>query len=61
MAQIPDWLNRDTIQLTLIVLITLGIHYYFITQRFQAGIDQEIAKMQFEEKQAAEAAASIEQ
>ena len=49
MAQIPEWFNRELIQMSLIVLVTLGIHYYFITQRFQTGIDEEIAKMEAEE------------
>ena len=49
MATIPEWINRETIQLTLIVLITALIHYFFITQRLQAGIDEEIAKMEEEE------------
>ena len=49
MAQIPEWFNRELIQMSLIVLVTLGIHYYFIIQRFQAGIDEEIAKMEAEE------------
>ena len=51
MATIPEWINRETIQLTLIVLITALIHYFFITQRLQAGIDEEIAKMEEEELQ----------
>ena len=49
MATVPEWINRETIQLTLIVLITALIHYFFITQRLQAGIDEEIAKMEEEE------------
>ena len=49
MATVPEWINRETIQLTFIVLITALIHYFFITQRLQAGIDEEIAKMEEEE------------
>ena len=30
---IPAWLNRETIQMVLIVLVTAGFHYYFITNR----------------------------
>ena len=51
MATVPEWINRDSIQLTLIVLITAMIHYFFISQRIQAGIDEEIAKMEEEELQ----------
>ena len=51
MATVPEWINRDSIQLTLIVLITALIHYFFISQRIQAGIDEEITKMEEEELQ----------
>ena len=30
---IPQWLNRETIQMVVIVIITFGVHYYFITNR----------------------------
>ena len=49
MASIPEWINRDTIQLTLIVLITMGIHYYFITSKIQESVDASIAEMEAEE------------
>ena len=49
MAQIPEWINRETIQLTLIVLITMGFHYYFITSKIQEKVDATIAEMEAEE------------
>ena len=30
---IPAWLNRETVQLVLMVAVTLGVHYYFISSR----------------------------
>ena len=30
---IPQWFNRETIQMVVIVMITFGVHYYFITNR----------------------------
>ena len=30
---IPDWLNRETIQMFLIMAVALGVHYYFISNR----------------------------
>ena len=30
---IPTWINRETIQMGLVVLVTFGFHYYFITNR----------------------------
>ena len=30
---IPQWFNRETIQMVVIVIITFGVHYYFITNR----------------------------
>ena len=39
---IPTWLNRDSIQMFLIVVITFVVHYYFITHR--------LANLQAEEK-----------
>ena len=47
--RIPEWLNRETVQLTLIVLITMGLHYYFINTRIQATVDETIAEMEAEE------------
>lgn len=49
MAQIPEWLNRENIQLVLIVLVTMGIHYYFINSRLQAQVDETIAQMEAED------------
>ena len=49
MARIPEWINRETIQLTLIVLITMGFHYFFISSRIQAQVDETIAEMDAEE------------
>ena len=56
--QIPDWLNRETVQLTLIVLITMGVHYYFINARMAAKVDETIAQMEAEEAAAANAPSS---
>lgn len=53
MAQIPEWFNRENIQLTLIVLVTMGIHYYFISSRIQSQVDETIAQMDAEEAAAA--------
>ena len=47
--RIPEWFNRESIQLTLIVLITMGLHYYFISSRMQAKVDETIAQMDAEE------------
>ena len=47
--RIPEWFNRETIQLTLIVLITMGLHYYFINSRMQARVDETIAQMEAED------------
>ena len=30
---VPAWLNRETVQMVLVVLVTAGFHYYFITHR----------------------------
>ena len=30
---IPDWLNRETVQMFLIMAVALGVHYYFISNR----------------------------
>ena len=30
---IPTWFNRNTIQMFLMVVVTFGVHYYFITNR----------------------------
>ena len=30
---IPTWVNRETIQMGVIVLVTFAFHYYFITNR----------------------------
>lgn len=49
MAQIPSWLNRENIQITLIVLVTMMIHYYFIHSRLQAKVDETLAEMEAEE------------
>ena len=48
-VHIPDWLNRENIQLTLIVLITMGVHYYFINARIQAQVDETISQMEAED------------
>ena len=37
--EMPTWANRTTIQIILIVVLTFGIHYYFITTRL--GLHQE--------------------
>ena len=58
MARIPEWINRDTIQLTLIVLITMGIHYYFITNRIQQTVDATIADLEVEAEEVASPAQS---
>lgn len=49
MAQIPSWLTRENIQITLIVLLTMIVHYYFIHSRLQATVDETIAEMEAEE------------
>jgi hypothetical protein len=49
MAEIPAWLTRESVQLTLIVLITFGFHYYFISQRLQDNADDAVAQMEAEE------------
>lgn len=58
MAQIPEWLNRDNVQMVLIVMITIGIHYYFISQRLQANVDEAIAEMEADKVAAAAASQS---
>ena len=58
MARIPEWINRETIQLTLIVFITMGIHYYFITNRFQQTVDATIADLEVEAEEVANPAQS---
>jgi hypothetical protein len=30
---IANWLNRETIQLALIFVVTMGFHFYFISTR----------------------------
>ena len=32
---LPNWINRETIQLALIFVITIGFHYYFISSRIE--------------------------
>ncbi len=32
---LPNWINRETIQLVLIFAITVGFHYYFISSRIE--------------------------
>ena len=34
---IPSWLTRENIQMIVIVIITFGVHYYFITNRLTDG------------------------
>lgn len=34
---IPSWFNRENIQMIVIVIITFGVHYYFITNRLTDG------------------------
>ena len=58
MARIPEWINRDIIQLTLIVLITMGIHYYFITNRIQQTVDATIADLEVDAEEVASPAQS---
>ena len=53
---IPSWLNRESVQLFLVVLLTMGIHYYFISSKLQAQVDETIAEMEAED--AAKAAAA---
>ncbi len=45
---IPDWLNRETVQLTLVVLITLVVHYFFITQKFQEAAMDKVGDLERE-------------
>ena len=33
---IPDWINRETIQIAFVVAITVGFHYYYISSKFAA-------------------------
>ena len=35
MYNIPTWINRETIQMGLVVLVTFGFHYYFISNRIE--------------------------
>ena len=30
---VPAWINRETIQMCLTVVVTFAVHYYFITNR----------------------------
>ena len=53
---IPSWLNRESVQLFLVVLLTMAIHYYFISSKLQAQVDETIAEMEAED--AAKAAAA---
>ena len=38
---IPEWLNRETVQMFLIMAVALGVHYYFLSNRL-ANYKQEL-------------------
>ena len=38
---IPAWLNREMVQMFLIMVVALGVHYYFISNRL-ANYKQEL-------------------
>ena len=34
--EVPAWINRETIQIALIVAITVGFHYYYISSKLSS-------------------------
>ena len=37
--ELPAWINRDTAQIFVIMVITVGFHYFYISSRMVARIN----------------------
>ena len=43
---LPHWVNRESVQLALIFIVTIGFHFYFISSRISFGESENEPKIE---------------